>query len=187
MDSKVLYALKQGDSDAFEVLFREYNAKIYHFVEAALYDKILAEDITQNVFLAVWEHRKDIQPEKNFTAYLYTIAKNMVFRETEKMVLSYRYKDHIHQIHRNEEDFSTVEGIDAASLEEVILQLIANLPEARREIFFLRFTEDMSNKEIASRLSVSEENVAQQIHRSLNYIRKHFKNYMGLLACILFQ
>ncbi|MDR1369757.1 MAG: RNA polymerase sigma-70 factor [Dysgonamonadaceae bacterium] len=186
MDIKVLYALKQGNEDAFEAIFRKYNAKIYHFVKDALYDKILAEDITQNVFLSVWEHRKDIIPEKNFSAYLYTIAKNKVFRETEKMVLSYLYEGHIHQMNLNKEDLSTEEIINANSLREAIFQLIDKLPEARKKIFFLHFTEDLSNKEIAARLSVSEENVAQQIRRSLDYIRKHLTNYIALLGLISF-
>ncbi|GAB6119164.1 RNA polymerase sigma factor [Dysgonomonas termitidis] len=187
MDIKVLYALKQGNEEAFEAIFRKYNAKIYHFVSDTLYDKTLAEDITQNVFLSVWEHREDIVPEKNFSAYLYAIAKNMVFRETEKMVLSYRYESHILQMRRNEEDLSTEEAIHADSLGETIFRLIDNLPEVRKKIFLLHFTEDMSNKEIAARLSISEENVAQQIRRSLDYIRKHLKNYIALLACIYFQ
>jgi len=187
MDIRVLYALKQGNEDAFEAIFRKYNAKIYHFAADTLYDKILAEDITQNVFLSVWEHREDIVPEKNFSAYLYTIAKNMVFRETEKIVLSYRYEDHILQMRRNEEDLSTEEAIYAGSLGEAIFRLIDKLPEARKGIFILHFTEGLSNKEIAARLSISEENVAQQIRRSLDYIRKHLKNYIALLAFIYLQ
>jgi RNA polymerase sigma-70 factor (ECF subfamily) len=187
IDIQILYALREGDESAFEAIFRKYNAKIYHFVADTLYDKTLAEDITQNVFLSVWEHREDIIPEKNFPAYLYTIARNMVFRETEKMVLSYRYEDHILQTRRNEEDLSTEETIHAGSLGETILRLIDKLPKARKKIFFLHFTEDLSNKEIAARLSISEENVAQQIQRSRDYIRKHLKNYIALFALIYFQ
>ncbi|MDR0422531.1 MAG: sigma-70 family RNA polymerase sigma factor [Proteiniphilum sp.] len=185
MDIRVLYALKQGSESAFEIVFRKYNAKIYHFVENTLCDKILAEDITQNVFLSVWEHRLNIVPEKNFAAYLYAIAKNMVFRETEKMVLSYRYEDHIRK-KQNEKDFSTEETIDADMLEETILRLINQLPEARKKIYLLRFTKDLSNKEIAARLSISEENVEMQIRRSLEYLRKHLKDYIvfAVLFCI---
>jgi RNA polymerase sigma-70 factor (ECF subfamily) len=185
MDANMLYALKQGSKDAFEAVFREYNAKIYHFVEHTLYDKILAEDITQNVFLLLWERRQQIIPEKNFSAYLYAIAKNMVFRETEKMVLSYRYKEHICKAHQGREDLSTEEAIDADSLEKLILGLIEKLPEARKKVFLLRFTEDLSNKEIAARLAISEENVAQQIQRSLTYIRQHLRGSIALAAMLL--
>ncbi|MDR1505071.1 MAG: sigma-70 family RNA polymerase sigma factor [Prevotella sp.] len=185
MDTKLLYALKQGNKSAFETVFRKYNAKIYHFVENTLYNKTLAEDVTQNVFLAVWEHRQEIVPERNFSAYLYVIAKNMIFRETEKMVLSYRYENEIH-INQNEKDYSTEEAIDADILEETILRLANRLPQARKKIFCLRFIEDLSNKEIAVRLSISEKNVGMQIRRSLDYIRKHLKEYI-LLTILLTQ
>ncbi|MDR1881338.1 MAG: RNA polymerase sigma-70 factor [Prevotella sp.] len=170
---QMLHRLKQGDENAFEVIFRKYYAKIYHFVLNTLYDKTLAEDITQNVFLSVWEHREDIIPEKNFSTYLYTIAKNQVFRETEKRILSSRYEDYILQTRLNEEDFSTEETIDADMLEETILQLIDQLPEARKRIFLLHFKEQLSNREIAEKLSISVENVEMQVRRSLIHIRKH--------------
>ena len=184
LDSKTLHRLKTGDADAFEDIFRKYNGKIYHFVLATLYDKSLAEDITQNVFISIWEHRQDIVPGKNFQAYLYTIARNMVYRETEKMILAFHYRDHINRLFLDEKDFSTEETVDANSLEEVILRLIDKLPEARRKIFLLHFTEDLSNKEIAKRLSVSEENVEMQVRRSLDYLRKHLKEYIASVALL---
>jgi len=176
IDSKTLQRLKAGDVDAFESIFRTYNGKIYHFVMATLFDKSLAEDITQSVFLSLWEHRQEINPEKNFQAYLYTIAKNRVYRETEKKVLASSYEEHIKKLRPNDEDFSTEETIDANLLEEAILRLISKLPEARRKIFLLHFAEDLSNKEIAKRFSISEENVEMQIRRSRDYLRERLKN-----------
>ena len=187
IDSKTLHRLKAGDVDAFEEIFRKYNGKIYNFVLATLYNKTLAEDITQNVFLSVWEHRQDIVLEKNFQAYLYTIAKNMVYRETEKMILVFRYQDHINKLLLDEKDFSTEETIDANSLEETIIRLIDKLPEARKKIFLLHFTDDLSNKEIAKRLSISEKNVEMQVRRSLDYLQKHLQEYIALAALLHLQ
>jgi len=53
-----------------------------------------------------------------------------------------------------------------------------------RKIFLLHFTEDLSNKEIAKRLSVSEENVEMQVRRSLDYLRKHLKKYIASVALL---
>jgi RNA polymerase sigma-70 factor (ECF subfamily) len=184
IDIQTLHLMKQGNENAFEVIFRKYHAKIYHFVWNTLYDKTWAEDITQNVFLSVWNHREEIVPEKNFLSYIYTIAKNMVFRETEKMILSSRYEGYVRQ-HASEADFSTLETIDADMLEETILQLIDQLPEARKRIFLLRFKEELSNKEIAKKLSVSVENIETQVRRSLDYIRERLKvAYIFLLAAV---
>lgn len=183
IDNQMLFRLKQGDENAFEAIFQKYYAKIYHFALNALYDKTIAEDITQNVFLLVWEHREGIIPEKNFSSYLYTIARNLVYRETEKMILSSRYEDHILRTSL-EADLSTLENIDSEMLKETILHIIDQLPEARKRIFLLHFIEELSNKEIAEKLSISVDNVETQIGRSLTYIRKHLRQFYPLLLVI---
>ncbi|MDR0833660.1 MAG: RNA polymerase sigma-70 factor [Candidatus Symbiothrix sp.] len=186
IDIGTLNALRHGNKDAFESIFRAYNAKIYNFALATLYDKSYAKDITQNVFLAVWEHRKKIVPKKNFQAYLFTIARNLIYRQTEKMVLGYQYENYIKN-HYREEDASSEKKIDAGSLEELMIQLIKKLPEARRRVFLLSFKEELSPKEIAEKLTVSEKTVETQIRRSLKYIKKHLKNYMTAMAFLYMQ
>lgn len=47
-----------------------------------------AADLTQNVFLKIWEKHETIDPEQNFDAYLFTIARNLVYKETENRLLS---------------------------------------------------------------------------------------------------
>jgi RNA polymerase sigma-70 factor (ECF subfamily) len=182
-DVKILTALKLGNEDAFEFIFRKYNARIYNFALATLYNKSLAEDVTQNVFLSLWEHKRDIIPERNFSSYLFTIAKNLIYRETEKMLLTFKYENYLKN-HFNEDDYSSEEKIDAGSLEELIIQLIQKLPETRKKIFLLHFNENLKNKEIAAKLSISEENVETQLKRSLDYIRKQIKNHIAVIALL---
>ena len=174
IDLKTLESLKESNVKAFESIYRTYKGKIYNFVLGVLYDKSMAKDLTQNVFLSVCEHRKEIRPECNFQYYLFTIARNMVYRQTEKMLLAVRYEDYIRE-HSSEEDHSLEEKIDADSLETLILKLADQLPESRKQIFLLRFKSELSNKEIAATLSVSEGTVEKQISRSLAHIRKYIK------------
>jgi RNA polymerase sigma-70 factor (ECF subfamily) len=186
IDIKTLESLKQGDVKAFEAVYRTYKAKIYNFVLDTLYDKSTAKDITQNVFLSVWEHRGEIRPGNDFQSYLFTIAKNMVYRQTEKKLLAVRYEDYI-RTYGSGKDNSLEEKIDVESLEAFIDTLIEQLPEARRKIFLLRFKEELSNKEIATNLSLSEVNVEKQIYRSLSHIRERLKDYMAVIVMYYMQ
>jgi RNA polymerase sigma-70 factor (ECF subfamily) len=102
------------------------------------------------------------------------------------MMLTVKYENHL-KSHFTEEDYSSEEKIDADSLEELIIQLIEKLPEARKKVFLLHFKENLKNKEIASKLSISEENVEIQLKRSFDYIRKHLNNYMALMALLYLQ
>lgn len=83
IDTHTLSLLQQGDEKAFDTIFWKYNPRVFHFIHSLLYDKILAEDLTQNVFLKIWERHQDIKPEEGFEAYSFTIARNMVYKETE--------------------------------------------------------------------------------------------------------
>ena len=167
---ETLESLKQGKVKAFETIYKIYSAKIYNFVLDTLYDKSMAKDVTQNVFLAVWEHRQEIRPESNFQSYIFTIARNLVYRQSEKMLLAERYQAYA-KAHGDAGDNSLEEKIDADSLEKLIIELIDQLPESRRRIFLMRFKEELRNKEIAATLSVSEGTVEKQIARSLAHIR----------------
>jgi len=124
---------------------------------------------------------------KNFQSYLFTIAKNAVYRETEKRILAYRYEEYIKKERPTDADFSTEETIDADLLEETILRLIDKLPEARRKIFLLHFVEKLSNREIAEKLSISEENVEMQVRRSRDYLRKYLKEYIASALFLFFD
>mgnify|MGYP002603142439 CR=1 FL=1 len=94
VDGHLLIDLKNGDEKAFETLFWKYNEHVYHFIYSLLYEKSMAEDLTQNVFLKIWEKHETIDVEQNFDAYLFTIARNLVYKETENRLLSQKaYND----------------------------------------------------------------------------------------------
>ena len=48
IDTHTLSLLQQGDEKAFDTIFWKYNPRVFHFIHSLLYDKILAEDLTQN-------------------------------------------------------------------------------------------------------------------------------------------
>ncbi|MDR0744311.1 MAG: RNA polymerase subunit sigma-70, partial [Tannerella sp.] len=54
-ETKQLQRLKQGDHKAFEAVYRKYGGRVYHFSLSLLHDEFAAEDLTQNVFLKIWE------------------------------------------------------------------------------------------------------------------------------------
>lgn len=185
-DNDILYRLKNGDQDAFEVIFWQYNAKVHNFVMSILYDKSMAEDITQSVFLSIWEHHAQIDISKNFSSYIFTIAQNQVYRQTEKALLSYNYQEHVKKSQVSL-DVDIEDNIDYQFLERLIWELIDRLPSSRKEIFMLSRKHGLSNKEIAQRLSISEKTVETQITRSIHYLRKHINPHVALVGLLLFD
>ncbi|WP_293710053.1 RNA polymerase sigma-70 factor [uncultured Parabacteroides sp.] len=183
IDATVLKRLKEGDEAAFESIYWKYNSHVFNFINSLLYDRILSEDITQSVFMKIWERRESIDPDKGFDAYLFTIARNMVYKETENRLLSESAFYALSQQQTNE-DFLMEEKIDADSLRLYIDNLIEQLPLSRKEIFKLSRREHLSNKEIATRLSISEKTVETQLYRSLRFLKEKLSND-HLLAILL--
>ena len=177
--SNILRLLREGDEKAFEYIFQSYYNQIYTFVLNTLFDKTFAEDITQSVFIALWEKREMIDPEANIASLLYTIARNHVYRQTEQLLLKYKYVQL--QQENMEESTDIEEDVNNRFLENILSEFIEKLPSERRRIFLLSRKENLSNKEIASRLNISEKTVETQIRRSLIFLREKMRYYLNLL------
>ena len=140
VNEDLLKRLKAGEEKAFEDLYWTYSPQVYNFINSLLFDKSLAEDLTQNVF-----------------------------RETE-FRLSQHATLHVENIDLSDNSKEEQQH-EVNSLLEYIDHLIENLPPARREIFRLSRLEQLSNKEIAHKLSISEKTVETQLYRSFQYLR----------------
>ena len=80
-----LQLLKEGNKNAFEALYRGYNARIYNFVLSMVSNAGVAKDITQDIFLHIWEKRLNIDLEGNFDGYLFKISQNMVYHYVRRV------------------------------------------------------------------------------------------------------
>lgn len=172
--------LKEGNKQAFELLYEKYSGKLYNSISLMLYDKDLAKDITQSTFLTIWEKRSLLDSRKNFSAYLYTIARNLVYKETERLILKNKY------IESGKEEISMFENstieddLNSRYIENKIRELIDDLPEVPKEIFTLKREENLSNKEIAFRLNVTERAVEAHFYRTLKYLKENLQNFISL-------
>ena len=184
MPKNILLRLSNDDEKAFEFIYWKYNAHVYNFANSLLYSPEIAQDITQNVFLKIWEKRHEINPEQNFNAYLFTIARNMVYKETEQKLLA---EQSLRQLQEEEDvlDMSTIQTLDYHFTEELCRSLVEELPPARREIFKLSRFERLSNKEIALRLSISERTVETQLYRATRFLKRKLLSDEGLGLLIL--
>lgn len=186
LDKKILYQLKNGDETAFDYFYWKYNSYIFNFIKSLLFDTSLAEDLTQNVFLKIWEKRENIDPEQDLEAYLFKIARNFVYKETEnrlKLICDSSSSGESKDISDNR----TEEIIDASFLQEYIDSLIDQLPPARKEIFLLSRRSHLSNKEIVKKLSISEKTVENQISNAIRFLKEKLseEKTLTLLALLL--
>lgn len=177
---RLIFRLKQGDYSAFEELYRLYSPRLYNFVNSILFNKSQAEDITQICFTKIWEKKADLDISGNFSAYLYTIARNQVYLEVDRQIRDAKYLQSVQKM-EPEATSTTEEEIDARILYQNISKLLEELPQTRRNIFRLSRFKGYSNKEIANQLSISERTVETQIYRTLSFLKKRLKDYLLLI------
>jgi RNA polymerase sigma-70 factor (ECF subfamily) len=120
--------------------------------------------------MKIWENRGIIDHERSPNAYLFTIAKNCaldVLRQKARRLLF--EKQLIDNFKVSEDGEAPIIDED---LKRYINNLITHIPERRREIFKLRYEKQLSYKEIAEKLGISENTVHSQISHALRYLRE---------------
>jgi len=174
-----LAALVTGDDKAFEILYNKYRRMLYSFALNLSKNPHEAEELVQSVFVTVWEIRQTIDPEKQFSAFLFSIARNRFYNLLQKRVIESCYADYI-LLQNNLIDDSLEKQIEDNEINEIIHKLLQKVPERRQEIFRLRHEECLSYKQIAEKLRISENTVDTQIRNVLNYLRKELPKYLKL-------
>ena len=162
--------MQKDDSDAFERLFHLYNKKVYAFACNMLSSGKDAEEIVQNVFMAIWDQRKNLQISSSFQSYLFGIARHMICDFIDQKIRHEAFIEYCLE-QKQAYSFVTEEEVIFRELDELLQQLLLELPERRREIFRLSRTEGLSYKAISERLGISENTVDTQIRHALDYLR----------------
>lgn len=167
----LILLLKRGDQSAFTALYRQYWKQVYNFSRLYLSGKEDAEEVVQEVFIKIWEMREFIREDGSFKGLLFIITRNFIFNRNRKKINKDFYK--VTLLTALEKSYSVEEEIEAADLREYIDRLIDDLPPRRREIFNLSRKEQMSYKEIADYLNISEKTVENQISEAIKYLKKN--------------
>jgi len=173
-DYKLVKSLKKGDLFAFDQLFLKYSKKLYYFAKGYLGSKEDAEGLVQEVFLLVWDKRKELKEHLSFNAFLYTVTYNAIRKYFRKKARAKKYLDKYLEDYDGTHN-KMIADIEYNNLLELANKAIEELPEKRKLIFQLSRHKGLSNMEIAKRLDISKKTVENQIHSALKFLREQFE------------
>ena len=179
VDNETLKGLKGGKITSFESIYQYYSGRVYNFINSIVKDRVLSKDLTQDVFMQIWDKRNGIQCEGNFDSYIFTIARNRVYSYLKREIWFQQYFEAQSKEYPLEVKDETDCELDNLLLEDHTLRLISELPESRRRIFMMYWKEELNYVEIAGQLSISEKTVATQVQRSLQFLRSKMR-YVAL-------
>lgn len=172
-DEQYLNRLKHGDPLVFKEIYNKYHFKIYMFVRKFIQDTNDLEDVVQNIFIHLWNHRGSIALETPIEAVLFKTSRQEVALWYRKNQPSYLLedKDILNATETPEETLIQNENI------KKIFDLIDHMPERRKLIFKLNKFEEKSHKEIADALNMTTSAVANQISKSLKFLKYHLNSF----------
>lgn len=187
-DEQLIPAVRRGDHYAFDQMFHKYGSSLFSFVVSVLKDESDAEEVVQDVFLKIWEKRKDLDSSLSFKSYLFTIALNTTKNKYRKKLQSEKYKQDL-ALKLSINQTSDFDAIEYRNLLDYVDKIIEKLPPSRREIFILSKKDGLKNPEIAKFLNISEQTVKNQLVSAMKFLRSESArdgNELGLLFFLLF-
>jgi RNA polymerase sigma-70 factor (ECF subfamily) len=189
-DEELMLEAKGGNEAAFSELVSRYERPLISFYFRQGWDRQLAEDYAQEVFLRVFRARVDYVPKAKFRTYLFRIARNLWIdhiraRRTEGRVLSLSQSSQA-----GEEGGALQERIEgdapppsakmrSADVREKIREAIDFLPEEQKSVFLLCEVDGMRYADVAEVLGIPVGTVKSRMHTAVSKIRARLEKGFG--------
>ncbi|HHG84344.1 MAG TPA: RNA polymerase sigma-70 factor [Bacteroidetes bacterium] len=154
----------------FDALFRQHYSTLVLYGMKYLGGREEAREIVQEIFIHLFERRKELTIRSNPKSYLFQAVRNRCLNELEKMKTEKRKQEAFQREIPTEYAFS--DPLEAAEFEARLFRLIEGLPPACRAVFRLSRFEGKSNSEIAAEMDLSRRTVETQISKALRTLRK---------------
>jgi len=175
IDHDLFHRVKDDDMKAFNELVDRYRDRLMNVIGRMVNSREEAEDIVQETFLRVYQHRDSFDFKHCFSTWLYTIALNLARNELRKRK-KYKFFDIFDM--QNKEVETAVDPEIPSNLGPVLQEAIGTLPEKYKTAFLLRDVEEMSYEDIARIISVPLGTVKSRVNRARSILRDKLKPRM---------
>jgi RNA polymerase sigma-70 factor (family 1) len=180
-DIELATMLKEGDHVAYTEIFSRYNKLLYSHAYNKLRESEEAKDIVHEIFYSLWAHREKSVPSSNLIGYLFTAVRYKIADFLSKKNVQTKYIASFQDFIDQNPEF-TDDLVRERELRDIINEEIAALPPRMQQVFRLSRYEQLTYKEIAAKLEISEETVKDQVKKALRILRTR----LGLIGFLLF-
>jgi len=172
-DEQLMQRASRGSDRAFEELYNRHARRLQGFFARRLAgDSDLASDFMHDTFLRLYDARERYGAGRNFRAWLYTIAYNL---------LKNHLRNQLAFVDENNETITANNDIelemDANTLRNALRDVLQRLPEQQALLFSLHYEEELTIPQIAQITSLPEGTVKSRLHKTMNTIKQQLKRY----------
>ena len=183
-EETLLQQLIAGDANGFAGLYALYNRNIFHFVLKFVNSAPLAEDLTQEVFMKIWEGRSRLHDVQSFKAYLFITARNHTLNRLKEIFKSDVAMGEVIQGFVQLRNATEDEILNKEYL-QFLKRVLNTLPDRTKEIFKQCRELGRTYEEVAAELNISRNAVKNHMVHAMKVLRSSVKRELGISLSVL--
>ena len=173
-DEALIRRIATGEDLALQVLFERYNVRIFRFVLRLINDKLIAEDVVNEVFFAVWSHADEFEGRSLVSTWLMAIARHKALEVIRSRSYEALDEDAAEAIEDPSEDPET--ALETKDTSSIVRKCLTQLSPAHQEIIDLAYFRGKSVAEVSEIVGTSLSTVKTRMF----YARKHMAELLGV-------
>ncbi|WP_091152360.1 RNA polymerase sigma-70 factor [Mucilaginibacter pineti] len=184
-DQELADSLRSGDQLAFKELYNRYWTVLLDTAYKRLDSTEAAEEVVQDLFVSLFIKRESLKITYSLDGYLKNALKYKIFDIFRSQYIHNKYVDNV----LNQNGVLSLTPEHEMQVKELALKIdraTQKMPEKCREVFLMSRMENLSNKSIASKLSISVSTVEKHISKAMHILEKDFKEYHLEIALVFF-
>jgi len=175
-DQQLAELLSSGDESAFKIIYDRYWPKLYFVAAKRLNDEQEAEEVVQDIFLNLWKKRATFKLKVNFEHYLAVAVKFEVFKHRAARARQSVLADNLTDQYTGQSNIEW-DRYDLQTLQQQLDHTIQTLPAKCKLVFTMSRETDLTNKQIAEKLGISEKAIEKHITYALKTLKTRFGHY----------
>lgn len=180
-EDKFIRQINAKEVGAFRVLFEHFYNYLVLYAMKRVRQREVAEDIVQEVFVAIWESSKVYNSFHGFRAFLYDVVQNKCLDYLKHKAVENRYLTY--QLANHDEESEKEYNLMREEIYRELYTAVRELPDRCREVFELHL-KGKKNEEIAELLSLSVETVKTHKKNAVRFLRERLGDLFFLLSVI---
>jgi RNA polymerase sigma-70 factor (family 1) len=179
-----MHLFRQGEGEAFSLVYRHFNKRVFFYVRQYLSSITEAQDITSECFFKLWEKKSEFPTLDAVGAFLHVAARNQCFNYLKHTQMAKeKQAELLHLLNMPDENPFKLEDLRIQLL-DLIATEVQKLPEKMREIFMLSYEEGLKPAEIAKRLGLQVQTVKNQRLNAVRLIKTALADHPLLFAVL---
>lgn len=173
IEDKVLWHnIKAGDKSCFNSLFRRYYSELYYYGIKIFPDGDFIKECIQEVFIRIWETRKNLSDVQNLKSYLLVSLRRKIITSKEKNQPYIEIGNaETYSFFFEENEFEKHDEI-SDEIRQILLKAVNSLTKKQRELVMLFFYHELSYPEIAQVIGISIPATRNLMYRTLTHLRE---------------